>query len=125
MYGALKVSAAKLNTVLPQELVKHGPFDSVEPRNASHVAGLGPHGALLCVTSASLITVTRNDPDVDKLFIPVVVCHNNGGNLQTPFLHCSLARGHRRQWYVGEQCHQMDENKQGAKFLPEKVDFEH
>ena len=46
--------------------------------------GFGPHGALLCVTSASLITVTRNDPDVDKLFIPVVVCHNNGGNLQTP-----------------------------------------
>ena len=91
LYGALKVSAAKLNTVLTQELVKHGLFDSVEPRNASHVAGLGPHGALLCVTSASLITVTRNDPDVDKLFIPVVVCHNNGGNLQTPFLHCSLA----------------------------------
>ena len=74
--GALKVSAAKLNTVLPQELVKHGLFDSVELRNASHVAGLGPHGALLCVTSASLITVTRNDPDVDKLFIPVVVCHD-------------------------------------------------
>ena len=55
LYGALKVSAAKLNTVLPQELVKHGLSDSVELRNASHVAGLGPHG-LLCVTSASMIT---------------------------------------------------------------------
>ena len=66
LYGALEVYVAKLNTVLPQELVKHGLFDSVEPRNASHVAGLGPHGALLCATSASLITVTRNDPDVDK-----------------------------------------------------------
>ena len=61
----MKVSAAKLNTVLPQELVKHGLFDSVEPRNASHVAELCPHGALLCVTSASMITDDLQYPDFE------------------------------------------------------------
>ena len=25
----------------------------------------------------------------------------------------------------GEQCHQMDENKPGSQFWPEKVDFQH
>ena len=77
--------------------------------------------ALMVLSFASraphLITVTRNDPDM-KLYIPVVVCHNDGGNLQTSFLHCSL--GHRRQVWTcaqgvgGEQLHRMDENKQEA-----------
>ena len=60
--------------------------------------------ALMVLSFASraphLITVTRNDPDM-KLFIPVVVCHNDGENLQTSFLHCSL--GHRRQVWTCAQ----------------------
>ena len=68
LYGASKVSAAKLNMDLPQWPAKHGIFDSCVPRHASHVTGLDPHGALHCVMGASLITVSRNDPDVVAVY---------------------------------------------------------
>ena len=117
LYGLLKVCAAKLNIVLPQQLVKHVLFVPVEPRNASYVTGLCPHDALLCVTSASMII---DDLQLSRFWSCFYrwLC---AINIVETFKHhpCIVPKAtvdkSRRVLSVWEgQCHQMDENKLGA-----------